>query len=97
VTWGKTFDKINVTILDQMDNSSNNTEINGKYLTLKDLSLSDQQYYGCFNSDSNETESNSFEFIDAYYLIVRGKIIKKKRKIDFFFFCHFEKSFFDDI
>ena len=63
-----------MTILEQTDNNnntiSNKTVItsNGKYLTLNNLSLLDQQYYGCYHETQNE-----FEFISVFYLIVRSK------------------------
>ena len=67
-----------MTILEQTDNNnntiSNKTVItsNGKYLTLNNLSLLDQQYYACYYETQNETE-----FISVFYLIVRSKRLKK--------------------
>ena len=64
-----------MTILEQTDNNntiSNKTVItsNGKYLTLNNVSLLDQQYYACYYETQNETE-----FISVFYLIVRSKYI----------------------
>ena len=66
-------------ILEQPDNNnntiSNKTLItsNGKYLTLNDLSLLDQQYYVCYYETQNKTE-----FISVFYLIVRSKLKLEK-------------------
>ena len=50
--------------------NDNKTEISsdGLNLTINDLSLLDQQYYGCYYS------TNELEFISVYYVIVRSKI-----------------------
>ena len=74
IMWIKSFDKINIFPMEQKSDS-NKTQIalNGKFLTLNDLSLLDQQYYGCYFA-TNETELNSLSLISVYYLTVRSKI-----------------------
>jgi hypothetical protein len=64
IKWAKSLDIISANTLE----NDNKTEIydNGFRLKINDLSLLDQQYYSCFNNESNDV-------ISEYYLIVRSK------------------------
>ena len=69
ITWLKSFDKININII-KNDSTSYYLDSMGLRLTLNTLSLSDQQYYGCFFNSNNES---THAVVKAYYLIVRSK------------------------
>jgi hypothetical protein len=73
ITWIKSFDKINMNTL---ENEEYKTEIasNGSQLILSNLTLLDQQYYGCYYS-TNET---TYSLISSYFLIVRSEFQKFK-------------------
>ena len=58
---------MHINILEQTDDNKTEITSNSQNLTLNDLSLVDQQYYGCYYS------TNELEFISVYYLIVRSE------------------------
>ena len=60
---------MHINILEQTDDNKTEISSNSLNLSINDLSLSDQQYYGCYYS------TNELEFISVYYLSVRSKIL----------------------
>ena len=84
ITWIKSIDKFHINILEQTDDNKTEISSNSLNLTIKDLSLSDQQYYGCYYS------TNELEFISVFYLIVRSKILKYFVTCSLFFVFQFK-------
>ncbi len=68
ITWFKSEDKMHINILEQTYDNKTEIASNSQNLTINNLSLLDQQYYGCYYS------TNELEFFSVYYLIVRSKI-----------------------
>ncbi len=60
---------MHINILEQTDDNKTEITADGLNFSINELSLLDQQNYGCYYS------TNELEFISVYYLIVRSKIL----------------------